>query len=259
MSDPTEQILPRPRRTELWQWGLFALAGVLALAVVFLVARDHERGSQISGLQHGQSVAQSVASANRAALASANAKLASLGVAPVPPGPTGPPGLAGRGIVAAVVSPGGHLLLSYSDGSTADVGRVVGPRGEQGPRGSRGVAGKTGKSGRPGENGETGAQGPAGRGIASTEISESGHLIVTYTDGTSTDLGPVIGPQGVQGEPGPAGPSGQPGFPPGPFTFTIPGAGGIGDTDYVCTPDGPAGPGDQPHYTCQPQDTGGPP
>lgn len=59
----------------------------------------------------------------------------------------------------------------------------------------------TGTAGPTGPRGETGA---AGRGIASTQIA-GGHLIVAYTDGITTDLGPVSGANGRDGATGPAG------------------------------------------------------
>ena len=50
-------------------------------------------------------------------------------------------------------------------------------------------------------------QGPEGRGISSIVI-ENGELKITYTDGTSSIVGNVIGPQGEQGIQGEKGESG---------------------------------------------------
>lgn len=50
--------------------------------------------------------------------------------------------------------------------------------------------------GAAGAVGASGAPGPAGRGIASTVIT-GGHLVVAYTDGTTTDEGQVVGTDGV--------------------------------------------------------------
>lgn len=47
-----------------------------------------------------------------------------------------------------------------------------------------------------GATGAAGAAGPAGRGISSTVIT-GGHLIVGYTDGTTTDEGQVVGKDGT--------------------------------------------------------------
>lgn len=51
-------------------------------------------------------------------------------------------------------------------------------------------------TGLPGAAGATGAAGPAGRGISSTVIT-GGHLIVGYTDGSTTDEGQVVGKDGT--------------------------------------------------------------
>lgn len=59
-------------------------------------------------------------------------------------------GLVSRGVKAAEVTDEGHLVLTLTDGSRADLGSVLGP---QGARGEQGL---------PGPKGETGPQGPAG-------------------------------------------------------------------------------------------------
>lgn len=51
-------------------------------------------------------------------------------------------------------------------------------------------------TGLPGTQGAAGAAGAAGRGISSTVIT-GGHLVVGYTDGTTTDEGQVVGKNGV--------------------------------------------------------------
>lgn len=51
-------------------------------------------------------------------------------------------------------------------------------------------------TGQPGPSGAAGPSGPAGRGISSTVIT-GGHLIVGYTDGTTTDEGQVVGKDGT--------------------------------------------------------------
>jgi hypothetical protein len=101
---------------------------------------------------------------------------------------TGPQGAAGRGITSSIVN-NGHLVLVYSDGKSEDVGQVVGKDGQNGQNGTDGKDGVPGKDGAP------------GRGITSI-TTDAGHLIVTYTDGTTTDLGPLPqGPQGNDGKP----------------------------------------------------------
>lgn len=89
-------------------------------------------------------------------------------------------GLVSRGVKAAEVTDEGHLVLTLTDGSRADLGSVLGPQGARGEQGLPGPKGETGTQG------QTGAQGPAG------------------------PAGPV-GPAGPQGEPGPKGDPGPQG------------------------------------------------
>ena len=62
-------------------------------------------------------------------------------------------GLVSRGVKAAEVTDEGHLVLTLTDGSRADLGSVLGP---QGARGEQGL---------PGPKGETGTQGQTGAGF----------------------------------------------------------------------------------------------
>ena len=77
-------------------------------------------------------------------------------------------GLISRGVKAVEVTDGGRLVFTLTDGSTVDVGSVVGPQGEkgstgaQGPKGDTGAQGPKGEPGAQGPKGETGAQGPKG-------------------------------------------------------------------------------------------------
>ena len=78
-----------------------------------------------------------------------------------------------------------------------------------GPKGDKGDTGATGATGAAGATGATGAAGAAGRdgrdglngqdgvGIVSAEINADGHLILTYTNGATTDLGVVVGADGL--------------------------------------------------------------
>lgn len=121
------------------------------------------------------------------------------------PGPPGPGGATGRGIISTTIS-AGHLILTYTDGSAADVGQVVGAAGALGPAGPLGPSGVPGPPGIPGAAGTNGANGHDGRGVVNAAIV-SGHLVLTYSDGTQTDVGQVVGPAGPAGPPGPAGPA----------------------------------------------------
>jgi hypothetical protein len=98
---------------------------------------------------------------------------------------TGSQGPAGRGITGSIIN-NGRLVLVYSDGKSEDVGQVVG---------------KDGQPGANGKNGDPGKDGAPGRGITGV-TTDGGHLIVTYTDGTTADAGPLPqGPQGNDGKP----------------------------------------------------------
>lgn len=75
--------------------------------------------------------------------------------------------------------------------------------------------------------------GPRGVGVSNATVDNSGHLILSLTDGKTIDAGNVVGPAGQAGAPGLVGAPGQQG-PPGPAGVQGP-AGPAG-------PVGPAGP-----------------
>lgn len=50
--------------------------------------------------------------------------------------------------------------------------------------------------------GATGAAGPNGRGIAATTVDETGQLVLTFTDGVTDAVGRVVGATGDDGRPG---------------------------------------------------------
>lgn len=260
--DPFERV----KRNQIILYGLCALVALVAV-VALLYGTQADRRANTNGA-HANAAAK--------ALGTANASLANNGLTPVPtpssaaaatatvtvtPTP-GRNGLNGKGIVASALI-GGHLELTYTDGVVEDVGQVVGPAGRSGSSGQSGAAGPSGPAG---ATGSPGTRGDAGRGITSTEITVAGHLVITYTDGTTVDLGEVVGSNGANGEngnngqdgaSGASGASGQPGSPPASFTFTVPGDFGT-STTYDCAPDGSAGPGDQPSYSCATEPTGEP-
>lgn len=86
-------------------------------------------------------------------------------------------GLISRGVKAAEVTDEGKLVFTLTDGSTIDLGSVVGPEGKKGDTGDRG---------------EQGQKGDAGASITSIEKkSQSGTAAaytVTLSDGTSFEL-----------------------------------------------------------------------
>lgn len=101
-------------------------------------------------------------------------------------GRDGQQGPAGRGVSGFATSAEGDLIVTYTDGQTQNVGRVVGKDGKQG------------------------IQGEAGRGILSTEL-QNGNLIVNFTDGKSENMGMIVGPAGADGSNGLNGQDGLPG------------------------------------------------
>ena len=120
-------------------------------------------------------------------------------------------GLISRGVKAVEVTDGGRLVFTLTDGSTVDVGSVVGPQGEkgstgaQGPKGDTGAQGPKGETGVQGPKGETGAQGPKGETGAQGEKGDTG------AQGPKGERGEQ-GPQGLQGEKGETGPQGEQGL-----------------------------------------------
>ena len=106
-------------------------------------------------------------------------------------------GYVSRGVKAAEIDENGHLLLTLTDGTVADLGSAVGPQGKKGDKGDTGAKGDTGEKGDKGDKGEkgdtgntgaTGAQGIQGvRGepgySPTVEISKTGKVTtVTITD-----------------------------------------------------------------------------
>lgn len=105
-----------------------------------------------------------------------------------PKGDTGEPG---RSITNAVQNNVGHLILTFSDGVVLDVGYIVGTPGAPGAPGTPGIPGTPGAPGTPGTPGGKGDAGDAGRGITNATINASNRLILTYSDGTTQDVGQV--------------------------------------------------------------------
>lgn len=67
----------------------------------------------------------------------------------------------------------------------------------KGEKGADGINGKDGKNGVDGQNGKDGTNGADGRGITNTEINESGELVLTYSNGLTTNVGVVKGKDGT--------------------------------------------------------------
>ena len=86
--------------------------------------------------------------------------------------------------------------LSWTKSTSTTPPETVNIKGPQGEAGSAGAKGDKGDKGDTGETGATGPQGPAGddgRGIEDISINGSGHLIITYDDGTTDDAGAIPG------------------------------------------------------------------
>lgn len=80
-----------------------------------------------------------------------------------------------------------------------------GPKGESGdsgPPGPSGDAGLPGRDGEPGEQGLPGLDGKDGVGLAGAVIDRNGELVVTLTDGTTKNLGLIVGKDGEKGKDG---------------------------------------------------------
>jgi hypothetical protein len=86
-------------------------------------------------------------------------------------------------IRSAVVNAAGNLIVTLSDGSTINAGRVVGPSGPSGPAGTSG-------------GGATGQTGAAGVSVTNATINSSGQLILTLSNGGTINAGVVSGGAG---------------------------------------------------------------
>jgi hypothetical protein len=92
------------------------------------------------------------------------------------PGATGAAGADGISIsiTTAVIDVNGHLILTYSNAVVVDAGLVVGADGAQGIQGATGAAG---------------AAGANGISITAVNIDGSNHLIISYSNATTSDAG----------------------------------------------------------------------
>ena len=103
----------------------------------------------------------------------------------------------------------GHLqvLTNLSPRTFTDAGLIRGPQGEQGPQGPQGeqgiqgVQGAQGPQGEAGANGTDGSDGADGVSVTNVAVTQTNHLIVTLSNGTTIDAGEiqVSGGGGFQG------------------------------------------------------------
>ena len=94
----------------------------------------------------------------------------------------------GLSILSTNINDAGELIITYSDGTMVNLGKVV---GEKGDKGDTGAAGKNGTNGTNGTNGKDGVIDSVF--ITSVVINAQGHLVVTYSNGEVVDLGAFTG------------------------------------------------------------------
>ena len=133
----------------------------------------------------------------------------------------GDKGDTGIGIKSAIIDESGNLIITLTDDTVLNLGKVTGDNGSQGEQGVPGAAGVGVKSVAIDENGnlvitltdntvhnlgkvvgDKGEQGVNGVGVKSVMIDESGNLIITLTDDTVHNLGKVVGAKGEAGTAG---------------------------------------------------------
>ena len=114
---------------------------------------------------------------------------------------SGKDGANGVGISTIAVSAEGHLVVTLTSGTVADLGVL--------PKGEKGDAGENGKDGAPGKDGKD------GNGIESVEKTSSDGktdtYTVTFTDGKTTTFTVTNGTNGTDGQDGKDGVDGAPG------------------------------------------------
>jgi hypothetical protein len=100
------------------------------------------------------------------------------------------------------------------DGRDGDDGKdgAPGKDGIDGFSGKDGLNGADGKDGMPGEKGEVGRDGKDGVSLAGALIDRSGGLVLTLSDGTTRELGQVVGKDGASGRDGLPGRDGYDGL-----------------------------------------------
>lgn len=231
--EPTAAVEDEERRSETPTRRRFRPATLLLVAVLLYLVGSNvwtqitadeaevtaERATQ--GQREAQREAKSLAEQVAEACARGGPAAAELGSAcvtardiqrdPVGQPRDGEDGKDGRGIAATVIADG-HLLVTYTDGAVEDKGAVVGADGKPGKDG-RSIRSSTVADGAlvlaysDGTSevagvvvGRDGADGADGRGVAGVAVTADFRLVVSYTDGTTADVGPL--PRGQKGEPG---------------------------------------------------------
>ena len=148
-------------------------------------------------------------------------------------GTNGVNGNDGVGVTKSEVNTSGELVITYSNGDSTNLGKIVGKdgldgtngqnglsayeiaknggfigsedewlaslKGEKGEQGEQGIQGIQGVQGEKGERGEKGQNGADGIGIANSEINKNGELVITYSNNTVDNLSVVVGADGKDG------------------------------------------------------------
>ena len=148
-------------------------------------------------------------------------------------GADGKDGKDGVGITDVTVNSSGEAVLTMSNGTSLNIGKIVGTNGKDG---SNGINGKDGVGietvaldesgnlsvkltsgtvlnlgnvkGADGKDGANGTDGKDGVSVTKSEINEDGELVLTYSNGQSTNLGKVFGSDGKDGANGTNGTDG---------------------------------------------------
>lgn len=158
-------------------------------------------------------------------------------------GTNGVNGNDGVGVTKSEVNTSGELVITYSNGDSTNLGKIVGKdgldgtngqnglsayeiaknggfigtkedwleslKGEKGEQGEQGIQGIQGIQGEQGEKGQNGAD---GIGITNSEINKNGELVITYSNNTVDNLGVVVGADGKDGTNGTNGVDGTNGI-----------------------------------------------
>lgn len=96
-------------------------------------------------------------------------------------------------------------LAAAEERSAEVTERIAALEAREPEKGEKGDPGPAGEPGKDGTDGAPGADGKDGVGMAGGLIDRAGHLIVTLTDGTTKDLGQVVGRDGAPGKDGEPG------------------------------------------------------
>ena len=126
-------------------------------------------------------------------------------------GEKGDRGATGTGISEIYVNEKGELIITLTDNTVHNIGKIVGEDGQNGINGADGQNGKDGEDGKDGTNGIDGQDGKDGRGIYDISLNNAGELIITLSDNTVYNLGIITGADGKDGTDGKDGENGKDG------------------------------------------------